>query len=745
MAGLVDGSIGIADEHLDLRDAVRSFADRHLSSEQVRVSIEADASILPECWKPLAEAGFLGLHLPEEYGGSGYGLLESCVVAEELGAYLTPGPFLGVVVTGAVLSAAGRTEHLAGLADGSLVATVATETGLHIRDVGTDLHLSGTVGPTPCLPLADLILARVDEVRWVLLERADLGPVEDYQGLDPTRRLGTAVLIGGVIPPDRVLTVPEGFVEQLWGLLGSAESCGSAAWSTRTAAEYASVREQFGRPIGAFQGVKHRCAEMLVRTEQARVVTWDAARALDAALAELSRRDEAPPGSVGTIEGPARFAAAVAVALAPAAALENAKACIDTLGAIGYTWEHDASFHLRRSRSVTLLVGSIGRWRERIGELALSGVRRDVGIDLPDEAETVREQVRSELAGAAALDGAERNRFLAEHGYTSPHLPKPWGKGADAVTQLVIAEELRAAGLRAPDMIIGNWVVPTLVEHGTEQQRQRWIPDSLTGDIFWCQLFSEPGAGSDLAALSTRAERVSGGWLVNGTKIWTSGAQYAQFGIMLARTDPEAAKHAGISYFVLDMSTPGIEIRPIRDLTGQSHFNQVFLDDVFVPEDCLIGALNQGWKLARTTLANERVALGSGSLLGSAGETLLNLVAAGEADQDQVRTLGRLLADAQSLSLFGLRSAIRSVTGAQPGAESSVAKYLGVTHTQEAWEVSVEWSGVTGLLGDAGEPSTTWWFLNSRNQSIAGGTLDVQRNIIGERLLGLPRDAVSGL
>jgi len=286
-------------------------------------------------------------------------------------------------------------------------------------------------------------------------------------------------------------------------------------------------------------------------------------------------------------------------------------------------------------------------------------------------------------------------------------------------------------------MIIGNWEVPTLVEHGTPEQQQRWIPRSLTGELFWCQLFSEPGAGSDLAALTTRAEKVDGGWRVTGTKIWTSGAQWASHGILLARTDPDAGKHAGISYFVLDMSAPGIEIHPIKDLTGETHFNQVFLEGVFVPDADLVGEPGQGWQLARTTLANERVALGSGNLLGRAGETLVERV--GE-DPDRLVTLGRLLADAQSISLFGLRSAIRSVTGAQPGAESSIAKYLGVTHTQEAWEVAVEWGGIDGLVGSASEPDPVWWFLNSRNQSIAGGTLDVQRNIIGERLLGLPRD-----
>ncbi|WP_215727623.1 acyl-CoA dehydrogenase family protein [Nocardioides piscis] len=257
----------------------------------------------------------------------------------------------------------------------------------------------------------------------------------------------------------------------------------------------------------------------------------------------------------------------------------------------------------------------------------------------------------------------------------------------------------------------------------------------------WCQLFSEPGAGSDLAALRTRADKVDGGWRVNGQKVWTSGAREADFGILLARTDPDAPKHRGLSYFLLDMTSPGLDVRPLRELTGEALFNEVFLDDVFVPDDMLVGAPGDGWRLARTTLANERVSLSHSSSLGAGGETLLAAArSAGTADAQRRTLLGKILCDAQSGALFGLRSAIRSVSGSQPGAESSVAKLIGVAHTQELWETAMEWQG-SEVLHDAPERgSATWWFLNSRNLSIAGGTTDVQLNIIGERILGLPRD-----
>jgi alkylation response protein AidB-like acyl-CoA dehydrogenase len=311
----------------------------------------------------------------------------------------------------------------------------------------------------------------------------------------------------------------------------------------------------------------------------------------------------------------------------------------------------------------------------------------------------------------------------------------------------VIAEEMRAAGLRAADMIIGNWVVPTLITHGSPEHHERFLPASLRGELRWCQLFSEPGAGSDLAALSTRAEKVEGGWKITGQKVWTSMAVEADWGILLARTDPAAPKHKGLSYFLLDMKSPGIDIRPLRELTGEALFNEVFLDDVFIPDDLLVAGPGDGWKLARTTLSNERVSLSHDSSLGSGGEALLHLVAAegGQVDDERLTTLGQILCDAQSSSLFGLRTTLRSLSGAQPGAEASISKLIGVEHVQQVWETAMDWAGPAALATpgrslSSGSPDATWMFLNSRCMSIAGGTTDVQLNVIGERILGLPRD-----
>ncbi|MDR7303902.1 acyl-CoA dehydrogenase [Haloactinomyces albus] len=725
-------TIGLTEEHRDLRDSVRALTSRHITTEVIRETVEAKTEQLPAFWSRLAEQGLLGLHLPEAAGGSGYGLLELVVVAEELGRGMVPGPFLPTVLTSAVLHRAGHGRLLPELAEGTAIGAVALRPGSLIltrTDTG-EARLSGEPDPVLGGHLADhfVLPARDgDGTTWVVLPRNAVETV-DLAGHDLTRRLSRLRADGVTVPAGDVLDVAAQVPVDLAATLFAAEASGLADWASTTAAEYAKVRHQFGRPVGQFQGVKHRCARMLTRAEQARVCVWDAARANQPDAVE--DRDQAS------------LAAAVAGATSVEASFCCTKDCIQTLGGIGFTWEHEANLYLRRSQTLRLLLGSTAWWRRRVARLTLAGTRREPGIELPPEAERVRAEVRAELAPATELDGDDRRSYLAEHGYTAPHLPFPWGKGADAVSQLVIDEELRAAELTTPDMVIGAWVVPTLIAHGTSEQQQWFLPATLRGDIVWCQLFSEPGAGSDLAGLSTRAEKVDGGWKINGQKVWTSMAREAHHGILLARTDPSAPKHKGLSYFMLDMSAPGIDIRPLREITGDALFNEVFFDDVFIPDEMLVAEPGDGWKLARTTLANERVSLSHNSSLGSGGEALL-AIAAGtgfELDDERLTTLGGILCDAQSGGLFGLRSTIRSLSGQQPGAESSVAKLIGVEHVQQVWETAMDWAGAEALSGNPERHEATWMFLNSRCMSIAGGTTDVQLNIIGERLLGLPRD-----
>jgi alkylation response protein AidB-like acyl-CoA dehydrogenase len=308
----------------------------------------------------------------------------------------------------------------------------------------------------------------------------------------------------------------------------------------------------------------------------------------------------------------------------------------------------------------------------------------------------------------------------------------------------VIDEELAAAGVERPDLAIGAWAAPTILGHGTEEQKERFVPPTLRGEIVWCQLFSEPGAGSDLASLRTRAERVEGGWRLTGQKVWTSLAADADWAICLARTSPDAPQHKGITYFLLDMRSEGIEIRPLREITGEAVFNEVFLDGVFVPDACVVGEVDEGWRLARTTLANERVAM-SGSSLGVSVERALRTLRSSPADAPDLGAqrvrVGGAVADAVTVAMLGARSTLRSLAGRGPGAESSVQKLVGVRHRQEAAELAYELLGPEALLGGPGGESreALHELLLTRCLSIAGGTTQILRNVAAERILGLPR------
>ncbi|WP_326734962.1 acyl-CoA dehydrogenase [Streptomyces sp. NBC_01022] len=720
-------TIGLTQEHLDLRDAVRAFANRHITEDTLRAAADADKETLPAHWSGLAGQGLLGLHLPEEDGGAGYGLVELAVVTEELGRATAPGPFLPTTLASAVLHAAGHRTYLAALAAGTTLGAVGLAPGTLALTRAADgtVSVTGTSELVIGGHLADVfVLPASDEGRttWLVLPRAAVDTT-DVRSHDLTRRSSRVTVRSVPVPAADLLDLDPRTPRDLAATLFAAESAGLADRCVTTAAQYARVREQFGRRIGQFQGVKHRCARMLAQAEQARACAWDAARAHD-----VVDRTEAS------------LAAAVAGAVGVDAAFAVAKDCIQVLGGIGFTWEHDAHLALRRAQTLRIALGPAAAWRRRVARLTLDGTRRTLSVELPAEAEAVRKDIRTELRAATALDGKDRLTHLADHGYTAPHLPAPWGKGAGPVDQLVIAEELRAAELTPVDMIIGGWVVPTIIAHGDPAQQERFLGPSLRGDIVWCQLFSEPGAGSDLAGLTTRAEKVDGGWRITGQKVWSSMAHLAHWGVLLARTDADVPKHKGISYFLLDMTSPGIDIRPLRQITGDAEFNEVFLDEVFIPDELLVGAPGAGWKLARTTLANERVALSHDSV-GSGAEALLEIAAASDGlDDEQLSTLGGHLCDAQTGGVLALRTTLRTVSGQQPGAEASVAKLLGVEHQQRVWETCMDWQGSAALTGEGERLDATWQFLNARCLSIAGGTTEVQLNIIGERMLGLPRD-----
>jgi alkylation response protein AidB-like acyl-CoA dehydrogenase len=375
--------------------------------------------------------------------------------------------------------------------------------------------------------------------------------------------------------------------------------------------------------------------------------------------------------------------------------------------------------------------------------------------DARDEAGAAADATRAFLATHRRADGrwpGDWNRTMAAGGYVAPHWPAPWGLAASPVEQLVIDAELRAAGAPKPLNPIGiGWAGPTLLVAGTPEQHELYLPGLLDGSEIWCQLFSEPGSGSDLASLATRAERDGDEYVVNGQKIWTTLAHVSRYGILLARTDPTAEPHRGISYFVVDMATEGITTRPIRQMDGQAMFNEVFFADVRVPAANLIGDENDGWRLAKVTLGNERVSLsGEGALwgVGPTADDLLDVVRThgGVADAMLRQRLASLYIEQEVLRLIRLRTVSARVRGLEPGPEVSVRKALADEHGQHVMAMAVELAGTDGLVldrGPFGSVDSEWarGYLYSRALTIGGGTSEVQRNIIGERVLGLPRDA----
>ena len=588
--------IAITDDHSELAASVRGVLTSHKALQAARALLEADEEPRPSYWGEMADLGWLGIHLPEAHGGAGAGLLELVVVLDELGRQVAPGPFLPTVTASAVIAQCGteaqQARWLPGLADGSVTAALG---------LGGDLTLSGgtldgSAGPVLGAGGADLLLLRAgDDI--VIVDTAAAGSgLSRAAGpdLDPTRRSATVSAASVPVDAEAVLSGAARRAHALARTLAAAEGVGIMSACTDYAVEYAKERVQFGRTIGTFQAVKHHCANMLVAAELATAAVWDAARASHDSADEFI------------------LTAAMAAQLTFEPAVHSAQMNIQVHGGIGFTWEHDAHLYLRRALVLNALVGRLGD-AEDVTAQSAQGTTRGVSLDLPPEAETIRAEVRVEAERLAALEGAAQRQALIESGLMVPHWPRPWGREAGAIEQIVIDQELTAAGVKVPGLGITGWNIMTVNQYATQDQIDRWVFKTLMGDYVWCQLFSEPDAGSDAAGVKTKATRVDGGWVVNGQKVWTSGAQYCHLGLATVRTDPEAAKHAGITTMVIDMHAPGVEVRPLRMITGNSDFNEVFFNDVFVPDDDVVGTPNDGWTVARSTLGNERVSIGGGS------------------------------------------------------------------------------------------------------------------------------------
>jgi alkylation response protein AidB-like acyl-CoA dehydrogenase len=692
-------SIALTEEHQELARVARSFLEAH------------------GFWKEMAQLGWMGLHVDEARGGQGFGLQELSIVLEALGHAVAPGPFLPTTLASALLvecgSEAARDAFLPGLADGSLVGAVGLGGDLAFV---ADGRLSGSAGLVLGAELAGLLVVCAgDDVALLAPDQPGV-TLAPQRNIDPSRRVAAVTCAAVEVPAEYLLKGARRALERLARTLASAEAAGGARACTEMATAYARERRQFGRPIGTFGPVKHHCANMLVATEEATAGAWGAARAdLDEAQAEL--------------------AAAVGCSLALPAFAFCAKLNVQVHGGIGFTWEHDAHLYVRRAIALEALFGPVDAAREDVAGLMGQGVRTKAGIELPAEADAFRAEVRAFVERYQALPQEERRQALCDSGYLVPHWPKPWGRDAGPVEQLVIEEAF--AGVRRPDLSISGWNTLTIAQHGTTEQLERFVRPSLLGEIEFCQLFSEPGAGSDAAAVQTRGVKVEGGWRVTGQKVWTSLAHRCTHGFATVRTNPDAPKHQGISMMVIDLKADGVEVRPLRQMTGHAHFNELFFDDVFVPDADVVGPVDQGWTVARSTLGNERISLGGGSEGGMAGGPDLLALQQQNAPDDAglAREVGAALAETEAIGLMNLRGVIRAVEGSEPGAEASVTKLLGSEVVQRKAALMARLVGPAAAVREGEDKRVATWLMATLGATIGGGTSEILRNQIAERLL----------
>jgi 3-oxochol-4-en-24-oyl-CoA dehydrogenase len=622
--------LALTPDQLALQAILRDWAKQASPIAAVRrLEPGAPASEQNPFQDDLAALGVPQIAVPEPEGGAGGTVTDLAAALEQLAVALVPGPAMPTALAGLLLPALAASPATTAVALG-----VGSLTGARQSDGA--LYVTGRTGPVLAAGTTSHLLLGCtagDGEAWFWLEAGHPAvTVTPLPPLDFSRSLAGLTLDGASIPAGQILPgLPATRVRDLAATLFAAEAAGVAAWCCATAAGYAQTRRQFGRVIGEFQAVKHLCAAMACRAERAAALAWDAAR------------------TAGETGHPLTAAAAAALALDDA--VDNAKDCIQVLGGIGFTWEHDAHLYLRRALALRQLLGGTHTWRRRL----------------------------------AALAAADRQ--------TPAETSEP-----------------------GPGQAIAAWAIPAVQAYGTPAQRARFTDPAIT----WCQLFSEPEAGSDLAGLRTKAERADGGWRLTGQKVWTSLARQADWAIALARTDPDLPKHQGLTYFLVDMHAPGLDIRPLREITGRTMFNEVFLDEVFVPDDCVLGAPGDGWRIAMSTLATERVAIGRGQ-----DEAVAALLAAGgAANPFFAERTGLHVATAMSIAALGER-----------GAHPAIRKLIGVAHRQAVAETALELLGPDG----AGDTEAGGEFLLTRCLSIAGGTTQILLNQVAERVLHLPR------
>lgn len=788
-----------SDDQNMLRDEVRKFLVKESPVAVARRVVDEGATHAEAAWQGLGSLGVTTLMLPESCGGIGLGAMELCVVAEEVGRQLGALPLASTLylATQAVLLGASEAQQqrwLPRVAEGA-VGTLAAplDDANDSAEVSGDRHtvmlpvfdghtLTGSAPLVPdggCAAFA-VVLARntAGQPCLVLAELTEGVSRQPLKTLDPAKPFAALEFVATPAEAlDGVAAGPAALqlltrVRQRAAILLAFEQLGGADAALEMSAAYARERKAFGRTIGSYQGIKHKLADIYTQNQLARAHCLYGAWALTADAASPTGAPE-----LALAAACARVAATEAYSLA---AQEN----IQVHGGMGYTWELDCHLHYRRARQLAVQLGSAHVWRETLAaelEIRLdtpaAAVQRGPVLpgsmdfdDSPEEA-AFRLECRTWLDAHATLKARNDDFFGPELSPSARmQAARDWqarkaaagfgaitwplalgGRGGTPMQELIWRQEEGRYNVPTSFFNVSlGMVIPSVMAHASDAVRAAHIAPALTGQHLWCQLLSEPGAGSDLGMVRTRAERCTDGregWLLNGQKVWTSLAQFAQYGLVLARTDPALPKFDGLSTFFIEMNSPGVTVRPIRQAGGESEFNEVFFEDVFVPDSQLVGKVGGGWKVTLTGLMSERLSIGGvmpAELWRNLAELLREARFLGQSalrDGRMRERLANLYLNAQALWLLQCRGLTALSKGRQPGPEMSGAKNVAAQTLQNFSYFAMDLLGERGVLAasELGERFALverLWF-GAAGMRIAGGTDEIVKNSIGERVLGL--------
>lgn len=786
--------------------AAAAFLERRLTREVVRAVVDAGSGHDPALWREIAALGWCGLCVPEDQGGLGLGLQELVGLAELLGGRLAPVPFLETAgLAASLLSASGISggPWLHRLAEDAPVITLSFQEGTAWREADGWV-LDGQWQAVAAAAQASMLLLPARTAEGLALFAVETGfdehgsndvagsaplKVTPRRSIDLTQSLGDVqatalrLQVAACLAVGPTVDTALARARRVGAVVLAAEQVGLAEAALATSVAYTGQRVQFGRPVAAFQAVKHRCAQMMVAVESARSAVQAAAQQLDASQADAAGPDQFGGGDAARVTAQARV-------LATEAALFCTREALQLHGGAGYTWEVDIHLMLRRAQVASQRFGAVGQWLDEVAGRLLQGDRppapSDVRIvDAPVYgAAQIRRDIRSWLTETlqgsfATLKGLHGpgepgfdpdqarawERALAAGGWTAVGWPREHGgRGWSLAKQVAFHEEYANSGGPGRLGHIGEQLLaPTLLMHGTPEQQARFLPPIREGREFWAQGYSEPGAGSDLAAVRTRARLEYGQWIIDGQKVWTSWAHLSDWIFVLARTEPGSQRHQGLTLLLVPLRQPGIEVRPIRQITGHAEFNEVFFDGARTEAALHLGPVGQGWRVAMDLLQVERgvSTLGQQAHFRQELDAVLAVAQRNGAAQDTVlrRCLARAALGLDTLRCNALRvlaqDAEAQATG-QIGATSGmpaggvqttpqraafIAKYAWSNWRRDLGELAMEVLGVQGLVDgddeDVARLQRLW--LESRADTIYAGTNEIQLNLIAERALGMPR------